>query len=173
MAGGPPKLKRLGLTTAPLHPPPPPFPLPPNTALAVAAGILRPYISREAHWLLAHHEVFQGLYYFEHCGLDPERRQAWRETGAGAGLHMGAAPGRAWRKCAEFCEEWDQASFDPAYSSMELSEFVPAMERVFSRDAFWDDPDSPKAGAVTGGSPDAAPAIGQTVPVLADGLRQQ
>ena len=25
----------------------------------VAAAILRPYISKEAHWVLAHHEVFQ------------------------------------------------------------------------------------------------------------------
>ena len=33
---------------------------------------------------------------------------------------------------------------------MDLQEFVPALERIFSRPAFWADPSSLKAGAVTG-----------------------
>ena len=33
---------------------------------------------------------------------------------------------------------------------MDLNEFVPVLERVFSRPAFWADPTSLKAGAVTG-----------------------
>eukprot|EP00937_MAST-01D_sp_MAST-1D-sp2_P001160 g1160.t1 len=114
----------------------------------VGASILRPYISREAHWVLAHHEIFQGYYYFEHIGLDPERRRAY--AGGADGGHMGSAPGDAYQRCMDFCERWDQSSFDPSYSSMELSEFVPMLERVFARPAFWDDALNPKSGAVTG-----------------------
>ena len=32
-----------------------------------------------------------------------------------------------------FCEKWDQASFDPNYKSMSLEEFAPMVKRIFSR----------------------------------------
>ena len=32
-----------------------------------------------------------------------------------------------------FCEKWDQASFDPNYKSMTLEEFAPMVKRIFSR----------------------------------------
>lgn len=41
-------------------------------------------------------------------------------------------------------------SFDPNYSSMELTDFVPVVHRVFNRDPYWHSLDHPKRGAVTG-----------------------
>lgn len=114
----------------------------------VGAGILRPYISKEAHWLLAHHEIFQGYYYFEHCGLDKNVRERWKDGGDGG--HNGPAPGNAYTLCAEFCEKYDAPSFDPDYDNMPLIDFIPVLERVFAKKAFWADPTSAKAGAVTG-----------------------
>ncbi|GMI38569.1 hypothetical protein TeGR_g2411 [Tetraparma gracilis] len=114
----------------------------------VAAGILRPYISQAMWWTLANHEVFQGHYYYEHAGLDPNARDRWLEGKDGG--HMGAAPEGAWELCAEFCEKYDAPSFDPEYQNMELEEFVPILERVFSKEGFWDDAQNAKKGAVTG-----------------------
>ena len=32
-----------------------------------------------------------------------------------------------------FCENWDQASFDPNYKSLKLKDFEPMVKRIFSR----------------------------------------
>lgn len=93
-------------------------------------------------------QVFQGHYYYEHAGLDPNARDRWLEGKDGG--HMGAAPEGAWELCAEFCEKYDAPSFDPEYQNMELEEFVPILERIFAKEAFWDDAQNAKKGAVTG-----------------------
>ena len=36
----------------------------------------------------------------------------------------------------DFCENWDQCSFDPDYKSMTLKEFEPMVRKIFSRDLF-------------------------------------
>ncbi len=38
--------------------------------------------------------------------------------------------------CAEFCAEWDQNSFDPAYDTLPLEFFRPLVEQVFARKAY-------------------------------------
>ena len=40
----------------------------------VAAAMLRPYVSEKNYWMVKHHGVFQGYYYFEHVGMDPNAR---------------------------------------------------------------------------------------------------
>ena len=32
-----------------------------------------------------------------------------------------------------FCEKWDQASFDPNYDSMSLEQFAPMVKKIFAR----------------------------------------
>ena len=56
------------------------------------AGILAPFVGPDAAWLLRHHEVFQGHYYFHHFGGDRNARDKllahdatgvyWGELGA-------------------------------------------------------------------------------------------
>ena len=46
--------------------------------------------------------------------------------------------------------EYDQAAFDPAYPSLPLSAFAPALRRVLGRDAFWWNSSHLKKLAVTG-----------------------
>jgi HD domain len=41
----------------------------------VAAAILRPFISEDNYWLLAHHPLFQTYFYATHLGLDPAARE--------------------------------------------------------------------------------------------------
>ena len=36
-----------------------------------------------------------------------------------------------WRDCAEFCEKYDQNSFDSEYDTLPLDAFEPALREVF------------------------------------------
>jgi len=92
----------------------------PENHSAVAAAILRPYISEKNHWIVAHHGVFQGYYFFHHIGRNRDARERYREH-----VHFQA--------CAAFCENWDQNSFDPNYETAPLSAFEPAVRRLFAR----------------------------------------
>lgn len=86
----------------------------------VAAAILKPFVSERNHWITANHGVFQGYYYFHHLGLDRDQREQFRGH-----PHFEA--------CAEFCEKYDQAAFDPAYDTAPLSFFEPMVRRVMAR----------------------------------------
>jgi len=86
----------------------------------IASAILRPFVSEELHWIAHNHGVFQGYYYFHYLGMDRDLRENFRGH-----PHFEA--------CAEFCEKYDQAAFDPDYDSAPLDFFVPMVERVMAR----------------------------------------
>jgi predicted HD phosphohydrolase len=92
----------------------------PDNHSELAAAVLRPYISEQDHWIVKHHGLFQGYYFFHHIGEDRNARERYRGH-----PHFEA--------CASFCERWDQTSFDPDYDTMPLSAFEPMVRTVFSR----------------------------------------
>jgi predicted HD phosphohydrolase len=83
----------------------------------LGAAILEPYVSERNHWMLAHHGVFQGYYFFHHIGLDRDMREQFRGH-------------PDFEYTAQFCHLYDQNSFDPAYDTMPLDAFVPMLRRV-------------------------------------------
>lgn len=85
-----------------------------------AAALLAPYVDEETHWIVKHHGIFQGYYYFHHLGGDQHARDRYTES-----AHYDA--------CAHFCEAYDQNCFDPNYDTMALEDFVPMMRQVFGR----------------------------------------
>lgn len=85
----------------------------------VAAAILKPFMPEEYHWIAAHHGAFQGYYFFHYIGMDRDAREKYRGH-----PHFAA--------CAEFCEKYDQAAFDPAYDTAPLDFFEPMVMRVMS-----------------------------------------
>jgi predicted HD phosphohydrolase len=85
----------------------------------LAATILEPFVSEENHWIVQHHGVFQGYYFFHHLGLDRNAREAYR------GHPM-------FGECAAFCARYDQNSFDPAYDTLPLAHFEPMVRKVFA-----------------------------------------
>lgn len=85
----------------------------------VAAALLKPFVSDENHWIIEHHAIFQGQYFFHHLGLDPKLREQFRGH-----PHFEA--------CAEFCS-FDQAAFDPGFESMPVEAFEPMVRRLFSQ----------------------------------------
>lgn len=86
----------------------------------IAAAILKPFIDEELHWIVGQHGIFQGYYFFHHIGLDRDLREQYRGH-----PHFEAT--------ARFCEQYDQAAFDPAYESAPLSFFEPMVRRVMER----------------------------------------
>ena len=42
----------------------------PSNHADIAATILEPYVSEENHWIVKHHGIFQGYYFFHFLGLD-------------------------------------------------------------------------------------------------------
>ncbi|MEQ8257928.1 MULTISPECIES: HD domain-containing protein [Roseovarius] len=98
-----------------------------------AATILKPFVREQVTWCVATHGDFQMLYYGHHLdGADPNKRDR----------HAGHA---YFDDCAEFCERWDQASFDPGYDTLPLEFFAPMVEEVFARTPY--DPDVIRPGA--------------------------
>jgi len=87
----------------------------------VAAALLRPYVSEKNHWIVEHHGLFQGYYYFHHYGQDRHAREAFRDH-------------RWYRDCVDFCARWDQLSFDPDYDTLPLEHFAPRVEALFARE---------------------------------------
>jgi predicted HD phosphohydrolase len=97
--------------------------LAPENHAQLAASIIRPYVREEVTWIVEHHGVFQMIYYAHHVGGDRDAREAYR--------------GHRWfDACARFCEDWDQASFDPDYPTQPLEHFEPLLRRIFARKPF-------------------------------------
>jgi predicted HD phosphohydrolase len=95
----------------------------PENHSELAASMLQPYVSASTHWIIKHHGIFQGYYYFHHLGGDRNARERFR----GHPL---------FEATADFCQRWDQNSFDPDYDTMPLEAFVPAVRRIFDRPSF-------------------------------------
>jgi len=88
---------------------------------AIAAEMLKPYVSRETYDIIRTHQDFQGRHYYALMGMDPNARQKYASE--------------PWYALAEkFTDEWDQTSFDPSYETLPLEYFEPMIDRVFSKE---------------------------------------
>ena len=84
----------------------------------VAAAIVEPFVSEANHWMVAHHAIFQGYYYFHFLGLDRDMREKFRGH-------------PHFEKTEEFCRLFDQVAFDPNFRSMPLEAFEPMLQELF------------------------------------------
>lgn len=96
-----------------------------------AAAILRPFVREQCAWTVEVHGDFQKLYYADKTGGNPNSRDKYADH-------------PYFDDCAEFCERWDQSSFDPAYPSLPLEFFASMVDEVFARQAY--DPAVIRAG---------------------------
>ncbi|MFZ2102592.1 MAG: HD domain-containing protein [Oricola sp.] len=96
-----------------------------------AAAILRPFVREQCTWVVEKHGDFQRLYYAHHLGGDRDAREK----------HRGHP---FFDDCAEFCERWDQSSFDPEYDYENVAFFRDMVNEVFTRKAY--DPAAVRAG---------------------------
>ena len=85
-----------------------------------AAAVLKPYVSEKTHWIVEKHGEFQMYYYAHHLGGNKNQRDKYKGH-------------KYYQDTLEFCENWDQKSFDPNFRSMSLKEFEPFVKKIFSR----------------------------------------
>ena len=90
-----------------------------------SAEVIRPFVREEVSWVVEHHGIFQMFFYGHHYGWDRNAREEFKD-------HL------YFKSCANFCERWDQSSFDPDYKSEPLEFFTPMVKEVFSRKAYDD-----------------------------------
>ena len=85
-----------------------------------AASILKPYVTKKTHWIIEKHGEFQMYYYAHHLGGNKNKREEYKEH-------------EYYQDTIDFCEKYDQNSFDPNYKSLPLDFFKPMVKRIFSR----------------------------------------
>ncbi len=85
----------------------------------LAATVLSPFVAEENRWMLEHHGIFQGYYFFHYVGLDRDMREKYRGH-------------PCFERTARFCARHDQNAFDPAFDTMPLEDFVPMVHRVMA-----------------------------------------
>ena len=85
-----------------------------------AAAVLKPYVSEKTHWIIEKHGEFQMYYYAHHLGGDKNKREKYKDH-------------KYYQDTINFCEKYDQNSFDPNYKSFSLEFFKPIVKKIFSR----------------------------------------
>ena len=86
----------------------------------IAAAILKPFVSEANHWMIQHHGIFQGHYFFHHIGLDRDLREQFRGH-------------EHFARTEEFCALYDNPAFDPQAETLPLSEFEPMVRRLMAQ----------------------------------------
>ena len=94
--------------------------LAPHSHGEMVGAVLRPFVSERVCWIIQKHALFQAYYYAHLMGEDRNARDKYLDH-------------PFYDDCVEFCEQFDQNSFDPDYDSLPLEFFRPIGEEVFSR----------------------------------------
>tara|TARA_Y100001970_G_C14180171_1_gene829374 strand:+ start:114 stop:710 length:597 start_codon:yes stop_codon:yes gene_type:complete len=94
--------------------------LAPDNHGAFAAEILKPFVNEANYNIVKFHPEFQGYFFFDKIGADPNIRDRHKDN--------------EWFDAAHnFCEYWDMPAFDPNFKSKSLEFFSPVIKEVFSK----------------------------------------
>ncbi|QLE78748.1 HD domain-containing protein [Francisella sp. Scap27] len=85
----------------------------------LAAKLLQPYILEKNYFMIEHHGVFQGYYFWGKIGLDENARDKYVDS-------------PYYDYTDQFCKKYDCPSFDLDYKNMTIEEFMPMLEKVIS-----------------------------------------
>ena len=85
-----------------------------------AAAVLKPYVSEKTHWIVEKHGIFQLYYYAHHIGGNKNEREQYKGH-------------KYYIATINFCENWDQKSFDRNFKSLTLKDFEPFVKKIFKR----------------------------------------
>jgi predicted HD phosphohydrolase len=85
---------------------------------AIAAEILKPYVSDDAYHAIKWHQHFQGQYYYHYMGKPNNLRDDFKAE--------------SWHPLAvKLVDRWDAPAFDPTYAVTPLEAFEPLIVRMF------------------------------------------
>ena len=88
-----------------------------------AAAVLKPYVSKKTLWIVEKHGEFQMYFYAHHLKGNRNQRDKYKGH-------------EYYQETVNFCQNWDQKSFDPNYKSLTLKDFKPYVKKIFSRTPF-------------------------------------
>ena len=97
--------------------------LAPSNHAEYAAAILKPFVSEKTCWIIEKHGIFQMYYYAHHLKGNKNERDKFKGH-------------KYYKDTINFCENWDQKSFDPNFKSLGLKDFKPYVNKIFSRTPF-------------------------------------
>jgi len=86
----------------------------------VAAVLLEPFVSEANHWMVKHHAIFQGYYFFHYLGMDRNLRDNYKDH-------------PHFMRTIEFVSKYDSPAFDPNGETLPLSYFEPMVRKVFAK----------------------------------------
>jgi predicted HD phosphohydrolase len=86
----------------------------------VAAVMLEPFVSDANHWMVKHHAIFQGYYFFHYLGMDRDMRDQYKDN-------------PHFMRTIEFVSKYDSPAFDPEAETLPLSYFEPMVRKVFAQ----------------------------------------
>lgn len=86
----------------------------------VAAVLLEPFVSEANHWMVKHHAIFQGYYFFHYLGMDRDMRDDYKDH-------------PHFERTLEFVDKYDSPAFDPEAETLPLSYFEPMLRKVLAQ----------------------------------------
>ncbi|WP_415721145.1 HD domain-containing protein [Photobacterium ganghwense] len=86
----------------------------------VAAVLIEPFVSEENHWMIKHHAIFQGYYFFHYLNMDRHMRDAFQDH-------------PYFERTLEFVTKYDSPAFDPKGDTLPLTFFEPMIRKVFAK----------------------------------------
>ncbi len=86
----------------------------------VAAVLLEPFVTEENHWMVKHHAIFQGYYFFHFLGMDRHLRDQFKDH-------------PHYQRTIEFVSKYDAPAFDANGEILPLEFFEPMLRKVFER----------------------------------------
>lgn len=92
--------------------------LAPTNHPMIASEMLKPVVSEAHHWMVEHHGIFQGYYFWHHMGGDRNTRDQYRDS-------------PYYDLTDEFTAKYDQTAFDPDFVSPSLDYYEPMVRRLF------------------------------------------
>jgi len=88
---------------------------------AIAAAIVKPFVSEANHFMVKNHGEFQGYYFWDYIGMDGNAREQFRDS-----PHFDYTE--------EFCRLYDQTAFDASYKSNPLEHYEPLIRQLLKAD---------------------------------------
>ena len=88
---------------------------------AIAAAIVKPFVSEANHFMVKNHGEFQGYYFWDYIGMDGNAREQFRDS-----PHFDYTE--------EFCHLYDQTAFDATYKSNPLEHYEPLIRQLLKAD---------------------------------------
>jgi predicted HD phosphohydrolase len=112
----------------------------------MAASILRPFAEPAVTWVIEHHDIVQGYYYFSHAKMNSTPGILFRRVGheyVADTAVQSMVTDHTWQQLLhDFCEKYDRPAFAtdtdrPPFTKDDVEQFRPHLDSVFSREPFW------------------------------------